>query len=413
MDAVLQEKRFSFRAEAMVEGNPKFEQAVRRQGKLERRADDIRSEFGRDYTRLLHSLGYRRLKHKTQVFFAPENDHICTRIEHVGHVESVSFTIGDFLGLNTELTRAISIGHDIGHAPFGHLGESILREISEREIGEPFWHEKNGLHFVDDVESLTDSQNHLTNLDLTYAVRDGIISHCGEVNRNGVLPRQEAIDLSRYRTPNQYSPYTWEGCVVKCADKIAYLGRDIEDALKLRLLRPGETLPLLRLALKTFSLNIHAINTTSLMHLFIINLCRCSTPESGLCFSEPVYQMMQAVMAFNYERIYRHPRLLMYRRYAADILETIFQVMMEGYDGLRTRSRLEKLMGTYPDIFAGFIRWIEPRWDLENRQRRTRLKTAYRLADGEIEYKRAVIDYISGMTDNYAKRVYDGICAFG
>ena len=412
MDKALEEKQDSFRPEAMRAGNPKFGSAIRRQTEIEQRGNDIRSEFGRDYTRLLHSLGYRRLKHKTQVFFAPENDHICTRIEHVNHVESASFTIADFLGLNTELTKAISIGHDIGHAPFGHLGETILKEISERETGKPFWHEKNGLHFVDDVESLYDSENNLTNLNLTYAVRDGIISHCGEVNQNGILPRTEAIDLAEYKTVNQYSPYTWEGCVVKCADKISYLGRDIEDALKLRLLRTEETRPLLRLARKTFDLDIHAINTTSLMHLFIVNLCQNSSLKTGLCFSEPVFHLMKAVMAFNYERIYQHPRLLVYRRYASDILETIYQLLLTGYDGLGTRSRLESLKNIYPDIFPGFVEWIEPRWDLENLQKRSKLKTAYHISFGKLEYKKAAIDYISGMTDNYTKHTYDRICSF-
>lgn len=412
MDIILEEKRDSFHSEAMIRGNPRFETATRRQTEIEHRGNEIRSEFGRDYTRLLHSLGYRRLKHKTQVFFAPENDHICTRIEHVNHVESASYTIADFLGLNTELTKAISIGHDIGHAPFGHLGETILKEISERETGEPFWHEKNGLHFVDEVESLYDSENNMTNLNLTYAVRDGIISHCGEVSQNGVLPRSEPIDLAEYKTVNQFSPYTWEGCVVKCADKISYLGRDIEDALKLGLLRYEQTRPLLRLARKTFELDIRAINTTSLMHLFIVNLCWNSTPENGLCFSQPVFELMKAVMAFNYERIYRHPRLLVYKRYASDILETIFELLMKGYDGLNTRNRLQNLMETFSDVFGGFLEWIEPRWDLENSKKRSKLKTAYHICFGETEYKKAVIDYISGMTDNYAKRTYDNICSF-
>lgn len=108
------------------------------------RTNDIWSEFERDYTRIIHSNSYRRLKHKTQVFFSPENDHICTRIEHVTHVESISYSIANYLELNTELTKAIAVSHDLGHSPFGHSGEKILSELSKRDLGIPFWHEKNG-----------------------------------------------------------------------------------------------------------------------------------------------------------------------------------------------------------------------------------------------------------------------------
>lgn len=144
-----------FEKEAMVEGNKKWEQAISRMEKL---YDPIygdapmRSEFDRDYTRVINCNAYRRLKHKTQVFFAPKNDHICTRIEHVNLVESISNTIANYLGLNSELTKAIAVTHDIGHSPFGHQGERILSTISQREYGEKFGHGRNGVHYVDDLE---------------------------------------------------------------------------------------------------------------------------------------------------------------------------------------------------------------------------------------------------------------------
>lgn len=112
---------------------------ISRESKLYSRENDIRTEFGRDYTRILHSLAYRRLKHKTQVFFNTQNDHICTRIEHVNHVESVSFTIAKYLGLNTELTKAIATSHDLGHAPFGHHGESCLKELAQKFLNQDFF----------------------------------------------------------------------------------------------------------------------------------------------------------------------------------------------------------------------------------------------------------------------------------
>ena len=171
-----------FESEAMVEGNPKWEKAISRQEKI---YDPIygdapmRSEFDRDYTRIINCNAYRRLKHKTQVFFAPKNDHICTRIEHVNLVDSISNTIANYLGLNSELTKAIAVGHDLGHTPFGHQGEKILAEIAKREYGGDFWHGKNSLNFIDNLELLKDYQGIKRNLSLTYAVRDGIISHCG------------------------------------------------------------------------------------------------------------------------------------------------------------------------------------------------------------------------------------------
>ena len=146
----------AFASVRMDEHHRNWQIAISRKGSLYRREGDFRTEFGRDYTRILHSTAYSRLKHKTQVFFTTKNDHICTRIEHVNHVASVSGTIGRYLGLNTELISAIANGHDLGHAPFGHLGERVLSRISQAELGETFWHERQGLRVVDDMETLLD-----------------------------------------------------------------------------------------------------------------------------------------------------------------------------------------------------------------------------------------------------------------
>ena len=217
-----------FKEFASNESNPNWAKHIERQQELYQRENDIRSEYERDYTRILHSLAYRRLKHKTQVFFNIDNDHICTRMEHVQHVESVSCTIAKHLGLNVDLTRAIAMGHDLGHAPFGHEGEVELTNI-RHELGlDRFWHERNSLRIIDNIELLEDNEKNYKNLNLTYAVRDGIISHCGEVDENGIFPRNEAINLNEFSHSGEYQAYTWEGCVVKIADKIAYLGRDIE-----------------------------------------------------------------------------------------------------------------------------------------------------------------------------------------
>ena len=255
--------------------------------------NNMRTDFDRDYTRIINCDAYRRLKHKTQVFFAPQNDHICTRIEHVNLVESISHTIGNYLGLNTELTKAISTAHDLGHSPFGHQGEKILSEIAEREFGERLWHEKNGLHFVDDIELIKDYEGIKRNLNLTYAVRDGIISHCGEVDDNGLIPRDEYIDITKdYTYPNQFSPYTWEGCVVKVADKISYIGRDIEDAKKMKLLSDKD---IERLDKVTENVRI---NNSNIINYLVVDLCKNSSPKKGICFSKEAFETMNAIKKF-------------------------------------------------------------------------------------------------------------------
>ena len=402
-----------FEEEAALPGTQKWENGVRREGELELRESDVRSDFMRDYTRILHSQGYRRQKHKTQVFFAPQNDHICTRMEHIAHVGSVAESIAGSLGLNTELVRAIALGHDIGHAPFGHLGEKILDEISKNAIDERFWHEKNGLRFVDDLELLPDSQNRLRNLNLTYAVRDGIISHCGEVNENCLSPRGEAIDLNAYARPSQFSPYTWEGCVVKLSDKISYLGRDIEDAVCLGLITLADTKPLLKSARRAFGGRVRAVNTTALIHLFVTDLCQNSDLEEGLRFSPEAFSLMREVMNFNYERIYAHPKLLRYGGYAKDVLNGIYEFFAAAYEGKETPEKLKSMKKLYPGEIKAFLDWIETYWELgEKRNKRELQKTVYYVAQDEKAYRRAVIDYISGMSDSYAIRTFENLSTF-
>ena len=248
---------------------------------------DIRSEYFRDYCRILHSTAYRRLKHKTQVFFNVGNDHVCTRMEHVHHVESVSHTIAIGLGLNCELTSAIAIGHDLGHAPFGHHGETILNslmkeymtvEYREKHFGNDpdklFWHERNGLRFVDMIELLPDHAGIKKNLNLTYAVRDGIISHCGEIDESILKPREDDIDLYKFNTPGKFAPYTWEGCAVKIADKIAYLGRDIEDAIILKFISNEGKIESRHTRISS---KCEVIMTLTIELLFLYYLCICKS----------------------------------------------------------------------------------------------------------------------------------------
>ena len=389
--------------------NPNWEKATKRETPLYPRNNDIRNDFERDYTRIIHSNAYKRLKHKTQVFFSPENDHICTRIEHVTHVESISYTIAKYLGLNTELTKAISVAHDIGHSPFGHEGEKILSEISKRDLGYPFWHEKNGLEFVDNVELLEDNKKFMQNLDLTYAVRDGIISHCGEIDENCVRPRTEYIDLHDYNYPNQYAPYTWEGCVVKISDKISYICRDIEDAITLGIL--DEHVDELFSLLNITSGN-EQINNTIIINSLIYDLCENSSPEKGLCFSKKSLDLMDKIKDFNYKNIYSCKRILPSRRYFNLVITETYNLLISTYAGSNTLDNLKNLSFTYPKLGNGFIDFIHNYYDFGNRDELKLKNKVLFSIDNEKDFCKAIIYYISGMTDNFAIEMYNEIIGF-
>jgi dGTPase len=404
-----------FRNESVVSGNSKWQFSISRVDKLYEREDEVRSQFSRDYNRILHSKAYRRLKHKTQVFYATSNDHVCTRIEHVNHVASVSYTIAKFLGLNTELTGAISIGHDLGHSPFGHFGEQILREISKKEIGEAFWHEKNSLHFVDDLETLPNPDGKEKNLSLTYAVRDGIISHCGEVNENAIFPRLEPIDLAEIEKPNQFAPYTWEACVVKISDKISYLGRDIEDALTLKILSREQIAELISIVEKIKKVKVSQINNTVLMHDFVNNLCQMSSPENGILFSDKYLELINSVKAFNYKNIYKHSRLKHYGKYAELVISSIYEVLISIFDVSDVlKKNLNEVEVIYPSLIGSFYYWLNKYSDINTEGREdTKFanKIIYNIAN-ERDYKTSVIDYISSMTDNFALKIFSELTRF-
>ena len=387
------------------ENNPKWENMIRREKAIYKREKDARSEFERDYTRILHCTAYRRLKHKTQVFYSPENDHICTRIEHVMHVESVSYTIAKYLGLNTELTKAIAIAHDLGHSPFGHEGEKILSEISKREFNEPFWHEKNGLDYVDKIELLEDFNKNEQNLNLTYAVRDGIISHCGEIDENSLKPREEYIDLKKdYTKPNQYSPYTWEACVVKIADKISYLGRDIEDAITLGILdkKLEELYKILQ--------SEQVINNTVIINYLINDLCENSTIEKGLCFSEKTFELINKIKSFNYNNIYKATKISASTRYFNILLNEIYYTLKSAYNGNKTLEKIEKMKQIHPEVFTRFKDWLSDYWTYTRKENKH--NEALFDIENEKDYCKAIIYYISGMTDNFAIDVYNKLIRF-
>ncbi len=409
---------YTFQNECASPARENWPVLTARREKLYNKPNDCRDPFERDYTRILHSLAYRRLKHKTQVFFNIENDHICTRMEHVSHVESVSTTIAKDLGLNVQLTRAIALGHDLGHAPFGHQGERELSALSEQYLGEKFFHERNGLRFVDDIELLEDDYKVCRPLDLTYAVRDGIISHCGEVDENGLRPRAEAIDLARdFKTVGQYQPYTWEGCVVKLSDKIAYVGRDIEDAIRLRFLSP-ENIRLLTDMARAY--DKQAINTTVIIHNMIYDVCRNSSPERGVCLSEEFSLQLKEIKDFNLQYIYRNRRLEPFTAYAKVVITQLFGVLLDAYKGEDTIAELRRRAAVYPELMTAFADWLakycEPELNFLNNPSETAARYKNRKIYGALEteqiYVRAILDFISGMSDTYCIKVFNELITY-
>ena len=331
------------------------------------RSEDVRGAYFRDTTAIMHSSPFRRLKHKTQVFFAPSNDHICTRIEHSLHVASIASAICRGLGLDGELAWAIGMGHDLGHAPFGHTGEKIISQMMQEKGLGAFQHKVFSLRVVDKLYPL----------DLTYAVRDGIVCHCGEHFVRSLMPEGKEKDLEAIKTIHGLIPATWEGCVVRFSDQIAYLGRDFEDACRMGVLRredlPAEVSGVLGRT------NGEIIN--SLVNDLIAN----TNENDGLCFSEPVYAAVRQMKEFNYQKIYRSSLMEGYERYFSRLIRLIVGYLDDlfGRFGFDERPyREEKNM-----LATGFCRHIN-----EDRQR---------YLDNDGNFERLVFDYTAGMTDNF------------
>ena len=336
------------------------------------RAEDIRGAYYRDTTAIIHSSPFSRLKHKTQVFFAPANDHICTRMEHVLHVASIASTICKAFGLDTELAWAIGMGHDLGHTPFGHVGERIISSLfQERGLGS-FEHEVNSLRVVRHLS------NHGRGLNLTYAVQDGIVSHCGEHFLQRLSPDERVKDLDAIVTRKDLVPATWEGVAVRFSDSIAYLGRDWEDARRLGLLEGCPPLP------EDVAEVLGRCNSAIINNL-VMDLIE-NSGSSGMGFSDRMYQAILEMSSYNYRYIYRSELLEGYTRYFTRLIRLIvgyLDELMEKYGTDRKGYDEERNM-----LAAGFYAHL------------MELKDSYLDREGNLD--RLVLDYVAGMSDNFA-----------
>jgi dGTPase len=284
----------------------------------------VRTPFQRDRDRIVHCKAFRRLKHKTQVYIAPEGDHYRTRLTHTIETTGIARTVARALGLNEDLTEAIGLGHDLGHAPFGHIGEEVLDACLNETYGLRFRHNAHSLRVVEKLER--DGQG----LNLTEQVRDGILNHTG---------------------PER--PATLEGRIVRLVDRIAYINHDIDDALRAGSLRhdqlPHEELELLG---DTGSKRIDTL---------VRDLVERSTDAGDIVQSEEVGGAMDRLRTFMFEHVYLAP--------AAQ----------------REHPRIERMLRA---LFA---------YSVENPP----LPATPDATEAE-----RVTDYIAGMTDRYAVRVF-------
>lgn len=334
----------------------------------------MRGEFFRDQTAIIHSMAFRRLKKKTQVFFAPENDHVCTRIEHVLHVATIGATICKGLNcegwnLDPDLAYAIGLGHDLGHAPFGHSGENALNRKLKNKF--EFMHEINSFRVVEYLA------NNGAGLNLTYGVKDGIINHNGESFEQYLEPDPVVHHLNAIKN-RKFIASSYEGCIVRFSDKIAYLGRDIEDALVADFI-----------TLNDIPVEIRKdIGTTNgeIIDMLIKDMVFHSKHQTKIGFSDEIYKKLNILKKFNYERIYNHPTIQHYSEMCENILEDLFDHLILlfgnfGYD-------FEKYAQEPILLEQRFGRFLEGLQDFYLRE-----KTSP---------EQIICDYISGMTDSFA-----------
>ena len=277
-------------------------QAIRR--RYEEKIDfGHRQNYAIDTDRILHSRAYTRYIDKTQVFYLIDHEHISHRVLHVQLVSKIARTIGRYLRLNEDLLEAIALGHDIGHPPFGHDGEAILSRLCQEHGIGPFLHSVQGVRFLDEIEKKG------RGLNLSLQVLDGILCHDGEMHLERLAPDREKnfadftreIELKQSDPRQNLKPMTLEGCVVRLADTISYIGRDLEDAILLKLIR-RQDLP---------SLVQDRLGQTNgtIVYTLVTDLISNSMNKNYVCYSREIGEALRCLKEFNYRYIYQDFRI--------------------------------------------------------------------------------------------------------
>jgi dGTPase len=348
-------------------------EAVRRENEPEI-VEGHRENFSIDADRILHSLAYSRYIDKTQVFYLIKNDHITHRVLHVQLVSKIGRTIGRLLRLNEDLIEAIALGHDIGHTPFGHDGERFLSDLSKKYGLGNFLHNVQGVRFLELIEKKGAGWN------LSLQVLDGILCHNGEVHNVALYP-DKGKDFTRLEeeikkvTENPEFPIwpmTLEGCVVRMADTISYIGRDIEDAIRLGLIKRNE-IPL------DCRDRLGETNGT-IVYTLVEDVIAESLEKPYVLFSPEVAEALKKLKDFNQEFIYTDPKA----KSQTNKLQLMFSLLFEKY---------------YKDLKAGTENSVIFREFLDGMSSQYRDNTSPAMI---------VRDFIAGMTDDYFLRQCQG-----
>jgi len=326
-----------------------------------------RLEFSLDADRILHSRAYSRYIDKTQVFYLIQNDHITHRVLHVQLVSKIARTIGRFLRLNEDLIEAIALGHDIGHTPFGHEGERYLSELCQKAGIGYFMHNVQSIQFLDFVERKGRGWN------LCLQTLDGILCHDGEIHNRTLAPNLEKDfssfekEIAAKKTDPEAPliPMTLEGCVVRMADTIAYIGRDLEDAIRLDIIRRSDIPPSI----------VRSLGNTNgtIVYRLVTDVIKNSRDKRSIAFSPEISDALKALKDFNLERIYMNPKSKIHSETIRQLFARLFEMRLEELETNRRNS----------DIFSGFL---------------ADMSDAYIDSHSPAEIVR---DYIAGMTDRY------------
>ena len=344
--------------------------------KEEDMSNDIRPNYYHDIDRIIYSLAYTRYMDKTQVFSNIDNDHITKRMIHVQFVSKIARTISRALGLNEDLTEAIALGHDIGHVPFGHLGERYLNEISLR------FNEGYFMHNVESVRELMTLENDGNGKNLCIQTLDGMLCHNGEFLQSNYMPKKKTKEdflkdyEECYKTKDYYKeliPMTMEGCVVRISDIIGYLGRDIEDAIRLGVL-DKESIPD---SIKT----ILGDSNKNIVNTIVEDIIKNSYGKNYIAMSPFVYNAVKDLKDFNYLNIYDKANSPEEKEH----IKAMFNLVAD--------TVLEQLNNNDADanIYRTFLDNMNDEY-LNN-----------------TTHERKVIDYIAGMTDYYFTKEYEDI----
>jgi len=333
----------------------------------ERHDSSYRQAFSVDVDRILHSLAYARYIDKTQVFYLVKNDHITHRVLHVQLVSKIARTIGRFLGLNEDLIEGIALGHDIGHAPFGHDGERFLSEVCRTNGIGPFHHNLQSVQFLEKVERKGKGWN------LCLQTIDGILCHDGEMHSERLLPAtgktfaelDAQIAAKRIDPQTALIPMTLEGCLVRMADTVSYVGRDIEDAIRLGLIQRSDLPP--------EAVGVLGDTNGTIVYNLVTDIIRCSYQKSYVAISPEVSDALIRLKAFNLEYIYLNPQIKQHTFRIKKLFELLFEKYLTDIQNQRKSSVIFRQF--LKDMTQDYIQQHQP---------------------AEI-----VRDFISGMTDQY------------